>query len=118
MTTVRTKKLSEFCNIATGGTPSRENLHEFFGGSIPWVKSGELEDAPINKTEEMLTELGLQNSNARYFPKNTVLVALYGATVGKTAILEIEATTNQAIAGIVPDKDVAEYEYIFYFLRF
>jgi type I restriction enzyme S subunit len=117
MNSVVTKKLSDFCSVATGGTPSRDKLNEYFGGTIPWIKSGELEDAPINKTKERLTELGLKNSNARYFSKNTILVALYGATVGKTAVLEIEATTNQAVAGVVPDKSVAHYMYVFYFLR-
>ncbi len=113
-----TKKISEFCVISSGGTPSRDKLGEYFGGSIPWVKSGELREKSISRTEETLTEIGLQNSSAKYFPKNTVLIAMYGATVGRTAILEIEATTNQAVAGIVPDKTVADYKYLFHFLRF
>ncbi|MBI3194673.1 MAG: restriction endonuclease subunit S, partial [Ignavibacteriae bacterium] len=112
------KKLSEFCSISSGGTPSRDKLEEYFGGSIPWVKSGELREKIISTTEETLTPLGLQNSSAKYFPKETVLVAMYGATVGRTAILEIEATTNQAVAGIVPDKTIADYKYLFQFLRF
>jgi type I restriction enzyme S subunit len=111
-------KLSEFCAISSGGTPSRDKLSEYFGGSIPWVKSGELREKSISRTEETLTELGLQNSTAKYFPKHTVLVAMYGATVGRTAILEIESTTNQAVAGIIPDKAVADYRYLFHFLRF
>jgi type I restriction enzyme S subunit len=118
MRTGNTRKIAEFCVISSGGTSSRDRLSEYFGGSIPWVKSGELREKSISRTEETLTEIGLQNSSAKYLPKYTVLIAMYGATVGRTAILEIEATTNQAVAGIVPDKEVADYKYLFHFLRF
>ena len=70
---------------------------EYYKGNIPWVKSGELKDKVIFETEEKITEDGLRNSAAKLFPKGTLLVAMYGATVGKTGILGIDATTNQAV---------------------
>jgi len=118
MKTIQTRKLSTFCEITSGGTPSRDKGGVYFGGDIPWVKSGELRESVITKTEEKLTQLGLENSSAKIFPKHSVLVALYGATVGRTGILEIDAATNQAVAGIIPDPSVADFKYIFYFLQF
>lgn len=111
------RKLSTFCCISSGGTPARDKANIYFGGNIPWIKSGELENKPISRTEETITEHGLKNSSAKIFPKNTVLVALYGATVGKTGILEIEAATNQAIAAVIPDNKIADYKFLFFFLR-
>jgi len=118
MKKIQTRKLSSFCEITSGGTPLRDKADVYFGGDIPWVKSGELRDSAITKTEEKLTQLGLENSSAKIFPKHSVLVALYGATVGRTGILEIDAATNQAVAGIIPDPSIASFKYVFYFLRF
>lgn len=85
----------------SGGTPNRAKP-ENFGGDILWVKSGELNDRCIYDAEERITKYGLTNSSAKLFPPGTLLVALYGATAGKTAILEVEAATNQAICAIFP----------------
>jgi type I restriction enzyme S subunit len=82
--------LSAFANTATGGTPSRDNP-TYFGGGIPWVKSGELGDGYVRDTEETITQEGLDNSNAKKFPKGTLLMALYGATTGKVGILNHRA---------------------------
>jgi type I restriction enzyme, S subunit len=100
------KRLSDphFAITTSGGTPSRSNP-SYFAGKIPWVKSGELEDGVIQSTEEHLSETGLANSSAKLLRPKTVLIALYGATVGKTAILDIEATTNQAVCAIIPVAD-------------
>jgi type I restriction enzyme, S subunit len=93
--------LGDIAEWGSGGTPSR-SYSEFYGGSIPWVKTGELNQGIIFDTEEKLTEDGLANSSAKIFPKNAVVVAMYGATIGKTAILGIDAATNQACAVGIP----------------
>ena len=101
----QSRPLGELATTTSGGTPSRKRK-DYYGGSIPWVKSGELNDDYIFETEEHITEAGLKNSSAKLFPSGTVLIALYGATVGKTSILRINASTNQAICGITPGPDV------------
>src|SRR5436309_9891760 len=68
----------------TGGTPSRK-VPAYFGGSIPWVKSGDLNDGVLSTTEEKITQDALQNSAAKLLPAGTVSIALYGATIGKLA---------------------------------
>jgi type I restriction enzyme, S subunit len=97
----------------SGGTPSRTNL-TFFGGSIKWVKSGELDDNWIFETEEMITCEGLQKSSAKVFPVGTLLVAMYGATAGKTAILKTEAATNQAVCAIIPQNGAFDCQFLQY----
>ena len=108
-------RLGDFVETTSGGTPLRSRK-EYFGGNIPWVKSGELEDNWIFNTEETITEEGLRNSNAKIFPKGTLLVAMYGATVGKTAILGVDAATNQAVCAIFPKKDLIDPFFIRYFI--
>jgi type I restriction enzyme S subunit len=112
----QSRPLSELATTASGGTPNR-NGKDYFGGIIPWVKSGELNDNCIHKTEEHITETGLRNSSAKIFPAGTVLIAMYGATVGKTAVLKANASTNQAICGISPGPDL-DAEYLRYHLMF
>jgi len=111
----RVVRLGDVAETTSGGTPSRE-VPEFFGGTIPWVKSGELNDTLITKTEETITEDGLRNSNAKIFQKGTLLIAMYGATAGKVGILAIPATTNQAICAILPDTSLALQDFLFYAL--
>ena len=96
------REIGEVCETSSGGTPSRDKNEYWENGNILWVKSGELDKGYIYDTEEKITELALKNSSAKYFKPNTVLLAMYGATVGKTALLKVRATTNQAICGIVP----------------
>jgi len=84
--------------------------------NIPWIRSGELKDKRIKSSEKNITDLGFKESNAKKFPKNTVLIALTGATTGKTAILDIEATTNQSVTGIFPSPKFIP-EYLWYYLR-
>ena len=93
------------CRITSGGTPARE-VPAYWNGTIPWVKTGEIDYREITQTEEHITELGLSNSSARIMKKGTVLLAMYGqgVTRGKVAMLGIDAATNQACAALIPDK--------------
>jgi len=109
--------IGEFCETGSGGTPSRANADRYFGGRIPWVKSGELRESVITQTEESITEEGLNESAAKLLPPNTLLVALYGATVGRIGVLGIEAATNQAICHIIPDEKKANRTYLYYALQ-
>lgn len=93
------KKVSQLSKTFAGGTPDRENS-TYYNGNIPWVKSGEVNQSIITKTEETITQDGLNNSSAKFVQKGTILVAMYGATAGKVALLNIEATTNQAVLAV------------------
>lgn len=109
-------KIAEFCDTGSGTTPSRQKLEAYYGGGIPWVKSGELREGVITKTEESVTELALKETSLKLVPSGALLVAMYGATVGRVGRLGIEATTNQAICHIVPDPLVADQQYMFHAL--
>lgn len=109
--------LAAFCKTGTGGTPSRSRMeHYYTGGNIPWVKSGELREAVITKTGEQITEAALKETNVKLVPKDAILLALYGATVGRLGILGIEATTNQAVCHIIPDLKKVDRQYLFHAL--
>jgi type I restriction enzyme S subunit len=99
--------VGSIAETSSGGTPRRDQPR-YFGGSVPWVKSGELGDGYVYEAQERITEDGLRSSSARLFPKGTLCIALYGATVGKLGILGIDAATNQAVCGIAlhPGVDV------------
>jgi type I restriction enzyme S subunit len=107
--------LRNIAETTSGGTPRRE-VDGYFGGAIPWVKSGELHQAVVSATEESLTERGLAESSAKLMPLGTVLVAMYGATVGAVAILGVEAATNQAVCCINPSHTLTS-EYLAHLLR-
>lgn len=107
-------KLGEVCATTSGGTPSRGNK-EFFCGNIPWIKSGELRDGFIHNAEESITEEGLCASSAKIMPRGTLLIAMYGATVGRLGINQIDAATNQAVCGIMPNTDI-ETDFLFLYL--
>lgn len=111
---VQTIRLGELCRTTSGGTPSREDA-SYYGGGIAWVKSGELNDGVVSKTQERITSRGLENSNAEVFPAGTLLIALYGATVGKLGVLGMDAATNQAICAIFPT-DRLNKEYLRFYL--
>jgi type I restriction enzyme S subunit len=111
------RKIGELCNTGSGGTPSRDRADDFYGGSIPWVKSGELRESIITETTETLTEAGLTNSSAKIVPAGALLVAMYGATVGRVGILGIDAATNQAICNIVPRDSDIHTRYLFHCLQ-
>ncbi|MDC9525953.1 restriction endonuclease subunit S [Pseudoalteromonas sp. Angola-30] len=84
-----------------GSTPRRGNI-EYYNGSIPWFKSGELNSDYISESEEHISELALKETSVRYNNIGDVLVAMYGATIGKTSILSVRATTNQAVCACTP----------------
>ena len=109
-------KLGELYKITSGGTPSRTHSEYYENGTIPWVKTGDLKDKYLFETDEKISQLGLENSSARIYLKNTVLLAMYGATIGATSILEIDAATNQACAAFSPREDVLP-EYLYAFLE-
>ena len=93
--------LKDICYMQSGGTPKSTN-HLFYGGKIPWVTISDFKNSEgdvLYKTEQTITEDGLAAINGRFFKKNTLLLAMYGS-VGKTAILGVDASTNQAILGI------------------
>jgi len=94
--------ISEVCETTSGGTPSKSNSDFYEGGTIPWLRSGEVSQGEIFRSELFITEAGLTNSAAKIFPANTVLVAMYGATAGQVGILRFAGSTNQAICGITP----------------
>ncbi|OGU17943.1 MAG: hypothetical protein A2076_13855 [Geobacteraceae bacterium GWC2_53_11] len=108
-------KLSQLSITFSGGTPSR-NCRHYFGGGIPWVKSGEINNRIINSTKESISESGLANSSAKKVPAQSVLIAMYGATAGKIAITTIEAAINQAILAVIPNKNI-NHLYLFYALE-
>lgn len=111
-------KLGSLTKVSSGGTPSRDNP-TYWGGSIPWIKTGELLDRDIISSEEQITELGVANSSAKVFPPDTILIALYGQgqTRGRTGRLMLPATTNQACCAVLPNLDVFEPRFIQLWLR-
>ena len=100
----------------SGGTPKRSNPG-YYGGDVPWVKTGDLHDGPVRDIPECITEEGLTNSSAKLFPPGTLLIAMYGATIGKLGTLITEAATNQACAALLRSKVNREVlPYAFYYL--
>ena len=109
------KKLGDICNIKSGGTPSRRKKEYWDSGTIPWVKIGDIKGKYISNTSEFITEQGLNESSAKLFKKGTLLYTIF-ATLGEVAILDIDATTNQAIVGISHTNEV-DTNYLYYFLK-
>lgn len=108
--------LGEFCQIGSGGTPPRSRP-EFYDGKIPWLKSGELREGIVTGTEECVSALGVEAARLKLVPKGALLVAMYGATVGRTAMLGIDATTNQAVCHLLPDPSRADPRYLWFALQ-
>ena len=108
-------KLGNVCKTTSGGTPSKGHPEYYEGGDIPWLRSGEVNKMNIHETELFITEDGLNNSSAKWFPKGTVVIAMYGATVGQVGILCNPMTTNQAICGIFPNETFTPI-YLYHFL--
>ena len=96
------KKISDVSTTGSGGTPLSTCVEFYQGGTIPWINSGEVGKLSIKSTTNFITDAGIKNSSAKFFPKGSVLLAMYGATAGHASLLEIEATTNQAICAIIP----------------
>lgn len=108
----KTEKIGNICDSFSGGTPT-VGISEFYGGSIPFIRSGEINS---DSTELFITELGLNRSSAKIIKKGYILYALYGATSGVTGIAKIEGAINQAILAIIPNKD-KDAEFIMQWLR-
>lgn len=106
-------RLESVASWSSGGTPSRKH-EEYYNGDILWIKTGELNNGWIYDTEEKITDEGLKKSSAKLFPPYSVLIAMYGATIGKVAILGVPATTNQACACAVCNQSLL-YMYLFYY---
>jgi type I restriction enzyme S subunit len=112
----RVGKIGDIYETTSGGTPSRAIDGYYEDGKIMWVKSKELNNSFILETEEKINDIGLKNSSAKLLPAKSVLIALYGATVGQTGILSDVATSNQAICALLPNNEYP-YTFIFQFLK-
>ena len=99
----------------SGATPNRQNV-KYYQGSIPWLKTGDLNDAYITHVEETITELATKNTSAKIRPIGSVLMAMYGATIGKLGILSIPCATNQACCACIPFSGVSNKFLFFYLL--
>jgi len=111
-------KIGDIATILTGGTP-KTNIKEYWGGDINWMSSGEVNKRRIKYVDKKITNEGLNRSNATILPIDTIMVALagQGKTRGKVAILEIETSCNQSLAGIVPNKELVNPEYLYQYLN-
>lgn len=107
-------RVGELGSWASGATPSRTNP-QFYGGTIPWLKTGDLNDGYIEEVPEYITDLALEKTSVRLNPEGSVLMAMYGATIGKLGILNKPMTTNQACCACIPFTGVFN-KYLFYFL--
>ena len=111
------KKLGEICTIVSGGTPSRTNTEFWDGGTIPWIKIGDIKEKHVSKADEYITQAGLDGSSAKMLSKGTILYTIF-ATLGEAGILTIDACTNQAIAGItIKNQDEVLADYLYYYLK-
>ena len=108
-------RMQEIAQWGSGGTPSRK-VSEYYNGDISWVKTGELNDDYIFETEEHITQEAISHSSAKIYPVDTVVIAMYGATIGKVGILGIPAATNQACACAIV-KPSTDYKYLFYYAQ-
>ncbi|MDD3525154.1 MAG: restriction endonuclease subunit S [Candidatus Cloacimonetes bacterium] len=109
------KPIGDICKTGSGGTPLKAKKEYYENGTVPWLLSGEVSQGEIWTATNYITQKGLENSSARIFPKDTVLVAMYGATAGQVGILRFEAATNQAVCGILPNKNFIP-EFLYYVL--
>ncbi|HEG43260.1 MAG TPA: restriction endonuclease subunit S [Phycisphaerales bacterium] len=114
------KRIGEVCDLATGGTPSSQKIEYYENGKIPWLVSGDIHQGEIFDCENRITEKGMKNSNAKFLPVNSVLIALngQGKTRGTVALLRAEATCNQSIVSMVPNQHINLMpEYLYYVLK-
>ena len=109
-------RLGDICkNVCSGGTPkSTEPL--YYGGEIPWLNTKEVDFCRIAKTEKTITDSGFQNSSTKWIDKNSVIVAMYGATAAKVAVNTIPLTTNQACCNLMIDPNLADFRFVYFYL--
>ena len=101
--------------ISSGGTP-KTTVSEYYNGEIPWLRTQEVGYGEIWDTSIKITEDAVKNSSAKWIPRDCVIIAMYGATVGKVGINKIPLTTNQACSNIEVNEDIANYKYVYYCL--
>ena len=113
---IQYKKLGEICDFISGGTPSKSKNEYWKNGNIPWIKISDFKEKYIKYSDEKITKNGLENSSAKLLKKGTILYTIF-ASVGKVAILDIEATTNQAIVGVnLKENNLVDKDFLYYFL--
>ena len=113
---IQYKKLGEICDFVSGGTPSKTKNEYWKNGNIPWIKISDFKEKYIKCSDEKITKNGLENSSAKLLKKGTILYTIF-ASVGKVAILDIEATTNQAIVGVnLKENNLVDKDFLYYFL--
>jgi type I restriction enzyme, S subunit len=112
------RRIIDIADTTSGGTPSRAKKEYYINGIYPWVKTGELYSKYIRETEEYITEEALKKSSAKLVPVNTVIIAMYGATIGKLSITKRKVTTNQACCSIICNDNICYNEYLYYRLDF
>ena len=111
------RTLESLCKIASGGTPSRSKKEYWDGGDVPWIKIGNIKSKVVSNADEYITEAGLNNSSAKLFKKGTILYTIF-ATLGEVGILDFDACTNQAIAGVSIEKpEEITADYLYYYLK-
>lgn len=110
-----TLRIKDIAKVTLGGTPSRAR-QEFWGGDIPWINSGEVNNLRIVLASELITREGLENSNARLMKPGTVVLAITGATLGQVSRLEIEAAANQSVIGIFSEQ-AGMNEYLYHYMK-
>ena len=109
------KPLGEVAKTTAGGTPKKSTKAFYEGGTIPWLVSGEVANANITEAKHCITEEGLAGSSAKIYPRDSVLIAMYGATAGEVGILRFEACSNQAVCAVLPNPNYLP-EYLYYCL--
>ena len=102
-------------NVFAGGTPSTKH-EEYYDGDIPWIRSGEIDFNTITKAERNITKEGYNNSSAKLIRSGSVVMAMTGATVAKSAIVEFETSANQSVCAIETDESVANYKNVYFYL--
>ena len=110
-------RLDSLYKTSSGGTPSRKKSEYYDGGNVPWLKTKELNDLFIIGTEEKITDLGVKKSSAKLFEKNTVIMAMYGVTIGQLGILSIDSTTNQACCAFLPKQSPFDHNFLYLWLK-
>lgn len=110
-------KIGSVFKTYAGGTPLKSRNEYYLNGDIPWINSGEVCQKYIYNCQNTITLAGLNNSSAKYYPINTVLVAMYGATAAQAGILKFEATSNQAVCGLLPNENYLS-DFVYYWFVF
>lgn len=114
---MKTVRLGDICDIVSGGTPSRSKTEFWQDGTIPWIKIGNIKGKYVSEVDEYITQAGLDGSSAKMLSKGTILYTIF-ATLGEVGILDIDACTNQAIAGIsIRESSEIQPDYLYYYLK-